>query len=100
MQDDPQTPPHLRRSLGVVHLWSIAVGMVISGQYFGWNYGFPVAGPLGMLAAAAIVTVFYAAFIFSYAELSTSIPSVLGPRILPVVGAWISSPSMRMLAQR
>ncbi|MEZ4381305.1 MAG: ethanolamine permease [Nannocystaceae bacterium] len=79
MQADAQTPPHLRRSLGVVHLWAIAVGMVISGQYFGWNYGFPVAGPLGMMTAAAIVTVFYAAFIFSYAELSTSIPEADGP---------------------
>jgi ethanolamine permease len=79
LESDAQTPQHLRRSLGVVHLWSIAVGMVISGQYFGWNYGFPVAGPLGMLAAAAIVTVFYAAFIFSYAELSTSIPHADGP---------------------
>ena len=39
---------HLQRSLGTLHLWSIAVGMVISGQYFGWSYGFPVAGPLGM----------------------------------------------------
>lgn len=70
---------HLQRSLGTVHLWSIAVGMVISGQYFGWSYGFPVAGPLGMAAAAALVTIFYAAFVFSYAELSTSIPQADGP---------------------
>lgn len=69
----------LHRSLRTVHIWSLAVGMVISGQYFGWNYGFPIAGPLGMLIAAAIVTVFYACFIFSYAELSTSIPAADGP---------------------
>jgi len=69
----------LHKSLRTVHIWSLAVGMVISGQYFGWNYGFPVAGPLGMLIAAAIVTVFYACFIFSYAELSTSIPAADGP---------------------
>ncbi|HRI07435.1 MAG TPA: ethanolamine permease [Nannocystaceae bacterium] len=72
---------HLQRSLGTLHLWSIAVGMVISGQYFGWSYGFPVAGPLGMAAAAALVTIFYTAFVFSYAELSTSIPQADGPSV-------------------
>ncbi|MEZ4450102.1 MAG: ethanolamine permease [Nannocystaceae bacterium] len=71
----------LERSLRGIHLWSIAVGMVISGQYFGWSYGFPVAGALGMIVAAAIVTVFYAAFVFSYAELSTSIPRADGPSV-------------------
>ncbi|MCA9635598.1 MAG: ethanolamine permease [Myxococcales bacterium] len=79
MQEDAPKPQELRRRLGALHLWSIAVGMVISGQYFGWTYGFGVAGPLGMLAAAAIVTVFYTAFVFSYAELAAAIPAADGP---------------------
>ena len=73
------TGDHLQRRLGSLHLWSIAVGMVISGQYFGWSYGFPVAGALGMAAAAAIVTVFYVAFVFSQAELAAAIPRADGP---------------------
>lgn len=77
--EDAPKPQELRRRLGALHLWSIAVGMVISGQYFGWTYGFGVAGPLGMLAAAAIVTVFYTAFVFSYAELAAAIPAADGP---------------------
>ncbi|MEZ4427205.1 MAG: ethanolamine permease [Nannocystaceae bacterium] len=71
--------PGLQRRLGAVHLWSIAVGMVISGQYFGWNYGFAAGGTLGLLIAAALVTVYYGAFIFSYAELATAIPHAGGP---------------------
>jgi ethanolamine permease len=27
----------LKRSLKTVHLWGIAVGLVISGEYFGWS---------------------------------------------------------------
>ncbi|MGF7033965.1 ethanolamine permease [Paenibacillus mucilaginosus] len=69
----------LHKTLRPVHLWAIAVGMVISGQYFGWNYGFPQGGVMGMTAASLLVTVFFACFIFSYAELSTSIPKAGGP---------------------
>lgn len=69
----------LKKSLKPIHLWAIAVGMVISGQYFGWNYGFEQGGIIGMVIAAVIITIFYTTFIFSYAELSTSIPNAGGP---------------------
>lgn len=69
----------LKKHLKPIHLWAIAVGMVISGQYFGWNYGFEQGGIIGLAIAAVIVTVFYTAFIFSYSELATSIPNAGGP---------------------
>jgi ethanolamine permease len=34
----------LKKVLTPLHLWSIAVGLVISGEYFGWSYGWSVAG--------------------------------------------------------
>ncbi|MFC3886105.1 ethanolamine permease [Bacillus songklensis] len=70
---------HLQKTLTPIHLWAIAVGMVISGQYFGWNYGFEQGGTIGLIIASLIITVFYTTFIFSYAELSTSIPHAGGP---------------------
>ncbi len=70
---------HLRKALNTTQLWAIAVGMVISGEYFGWNYGWAVAGTVGFLIATLIVTVFYVAFIFSYTELTTAIPDAGGP---------------------
>jgi ethanolamine permease len=73
------SPPALRRVLTTVQLWGIAVGLVISGEYFGWNYGWSVAGTVGFGVATAIVTVFYIAFIFSYTELTTAIPDAGGP---------------------
>ncbi|MEX6691293.1 ethanolamine permease [Danxiaibacter flavus] len=71
--------PSLKRVLKPAHLWAIAVGLVISGEYFGWNYGWGVAGTIGFLIATLIVTVLYVTFIFSFTELTTSIPHAGGP---------------------
>lgn len=71
--------PVLKRALSAVHLWAIAVGLVISGEYFGWNYGWGVAGTIGFLIATLLVTVLYITFIFSFTELTTSIPQAGGP---------------------
>ncbi|MBW4891705.1 ethanolamine permease [Mucilaginibacter sp. HMF5004] len=68
----------LKRTLKPIHLWAIAVGLVISGEYFGWNLGWGVSGTIGLLIATIIVTVMYIAFIFSYTELTTSIPHAGG----------------------
>ena len=69
----------LKATLGTVQLWAIAVGLVISGEYFGWSYGWASAGTLGFLAATLFVATMYAAFIFSFTELTTAIPRAGGP---------------------
>lgn len=68
----------LKRTLQPIHLWAIAVGLVISGEYFGWNYGWGVSGTIGFLIATLVITVMYVCFIFSYTELTTSIPHAGG----------------------
>ena len=72
-------PSELKKVLGVTQLWAIAVGLVISGEYFGWNYGWGVSGTVGFLIATGIVTVMYVAFVFSFTELTTAIPQAGGP---------------------
>jgi len=72
-------PPRLKKALTAIHLWAIAVGLVISGEYFGWNYGWGVAGTVGFLIATLAVTLMYVTFIFSFTELTTSIPHAGGP---------------------
>ena len=49
----------LKPTLGTAHLWSIAVGLVISGEYIGWSYGWGAAGTL-------VVATMYTCFIFSF----------------------------------
>lgn len=69
----------LKRKLNAFHLWGIAVGLVISGEYFGWSYGWASAGTLGFLIATLFVAVMYLTFIFSFTEMSCAIPQAGGP---------------------
>lgn len=69
----------LKKVLKPIHLWALAVGLVISGEYFGWNYGWGVAGTMGFLIATLLITVLYVTFVFSFTELSTAIPHAGGP---------------------
>ncbi|MBI3368958.1 MAG: ethanolamine permease [Burkholderiales bacterium] len=73
------TTPGLDKTLGTTQLWGIAVGLVISGEYFGWSYGWASAGTLGFLVTSAFVALMYTTFIFSFTELTTSIPHAGGP---------------------
>lgn len=69
----------LEKKLSAFHLWGIAVGLVISGEYFGWSYGWATAGTLGFLAATGFVALIYTAFIFSFTELTCALPQAGGP---------------------
>jgi ethanolamine permease len=81
--------------LGTLHLWGLAVGLVISGEYFGWSYGWGTAGTLGFLVTTLMVAVMYTCFIFSFTELTTAIPNAGGPfayslRAFGVTGGMIA----------
>lgn len=69
----------LKKTLNSFHLWGIAVGLVISGEYFGWSYGWATAGTLGFLVTTTVIAAMYVAFIFSFTELTTAIPQAGGP---------------------
>jgi ethanolamine permease len=78
MPKPPDSAPQLKKVINTVQLWSIAVGLVISGEYFGWNYGWASSGTIGFLISTLIVTVMYVTFIFSYTELTAAIPDAGG----------------------
>ena len=67
----------LRRYAGVWSLWALGVGAVISGDFFGWNYGL-AGGFGGLLVATAIVTVMYLGLGFSIAEMAAALPHTGG----------------------
>lgn len=77
MSDSKST--ELKKSLTGLHLWGIAVGLVISGEYFGWSYGWAQAGTLGFLLTTIFIALMYTTFIFSFTELTTAIPHAGGP---------------------
>ena len=68
----------LRRHAGVWSLWALGVGAVISGDFFGWNFGLAAGGFGGLLLATAIITAMYAGLCFSIAEMSAALPHTGG----------------------
>ena len=68
----------LRPFARAFHLWALGVGAVISGDFFGWNFGLTAGGFGGLLIATLIVTLMYAGLCFSIAEMSTALPHTGG----------------------
>ena len=68
----------LRRHARVLHLWAMGVGAVISGDFFGWNFGLTAGGFGGMLLAVVVMTVMYIGLCFSIAEMSPALPHAGG----------------------
>lgn len=69
----------LSKPLKTIHIWSLAVGVVITGMYFGWNFGLPNGGPMGVLVAGLLVSLLYLTWVLTLTELSVAIPFSGGP---------------------
>ena len=68
----------LNKTAGWVLLWAMGVGAVISGDFFGWNFGLQAGGFGGLLIATVCIAVMYICMVFSIAELSTALPHAGG----------------------
>lgn len=68
----------LKRYAGVWSLWALGVGAVISGDFFGWNFGLGVGGFGGLLVATIIIAVMYIGLCYSIAEMSPALPHTGG----------------------
>jgi ethanolamine permease len=68
----------LRRYAGVWSLWALGVGAVISGDFFGWNFGLAAGGFGGLLVATMIVIVMYVGLCDAIAEMSPALPHTGG----------------------
>src|SRR5438309_2451560 len=69
----------LKKPMGVLHIWALGVGVVITGEYFGWNQGLNAGGPIGMLLATLFVCVLYMTWVLALSELSVAMPFAGGP---------------------
>ncbi len=68
----------LRRYARVWSLWALGVGAVISGDFFGWNFGLDAGGFWGLFIATVIITVMYVGLCYSIAEMSPALPHTGG----------------------
>ena len=69
----------LKKALTPLHLWAIGVGLVISGTYFGWNFGLATGGYVGMFIATLLMGLMYLCLVLSIAELTVMMPHAGGP---------------------
>ncbi len=68
----------LKKSAGWVMLWALGVGAVISGDYFGWNFGLAAGGFWGLSIATVLMAIMYVCMVYSIAELSAALPHAGG----------------------
>src|SRR5258708_28410559 len=73
------TEHSLKKPLRVLDIWALGVGVVITGEYFGWNLGLKGNGPMAMLVASLIVCLLYLTWVLALSELSVAMPFAGGP---------------------
>jgi ethanolamine permease len=67
----------LRRHAGAWSLWALGVAAVISGDFFGWQFGLAY-GFGGLLIATVVITLMYFGLCYSIAEMSPALPHTGG----------------------
>ena len=68
----------LRRHAGMWSLWALGVGAVISGEYYGWNFGLGTGGFYGLAIAGVLMAIMYYGLVYSIAEMSPALPHTGG----------------------
>lgn len=70
--------PHLLKVLGPVQVWALGVGIVLVGEFMGWNFGIAKGGTLGAILACWIIGILYISLILINTEIGSVIPEAGG----------------------
>ena len=73
--------PKSKKILGWGSLWAIGVGLVISGDSFGWNNGWAISGPYGFLIPFSLISLMYFSIIHCNIQLGLYFPNANNPSI-------------------
>ena len=65
----------LTKKASWLSLWALGVGVVISGEYFGWNFGLAAGGFWGLTIATALMATMYVCMVFCISELTSHCPT-------------------------
>ena len=88
-QDQTGDPTALRPGqLRVRDIWALGVGLVVCGQYFGWNNGLAKHGPTALLIASLFVGLMFLAWALCLSELAVAMPRAGGAARLRIAGRW------------
>lgn len=73
-----EAPPRLVKVLGPLHIWGLGVGIVLVGDFMGWNFGVAKGGSLGALLACWTIGLLYAALVIVNTEMGSVMPEAGG----------------------
>jgi ethanolamine permease len=70
--------PSLRRVLSPMHIWALGVGIVLVGEFMGWNFAVEKGGMYGALIAAWVVGLLYTTIVMINSEITATMPAAGG----------------------
>ena len=76
-QAKPQTI-NLLKVLGPVHVWALGVGIVLVGEFMGWNYAVGKGGALGCLIAMWVIGLLYTCVAMIDSEITSTVAAAGG----------------------
>ena len=65
---------HITKVLGPIHVWALGVGIVLVGQFMGWNLSIVKGGSLGSIIACWIIGILFISLIMINTEMGSVIP--------------------------
>ncbi|PKM79480.1 MAG: amino acid permease [Firmicutes bacterium HGW-Firmicutes-14] len=78
IQEEQQTGGRLIKVLGPVHIWALGVGIVLVGEFMGWNFTIAKGGTLGSIIACWLIGLLYVSLIMVNTEIGSVIPEAGG----------------------
>ena len=69
---------HLSKVLGPMHIWALGVGIVLVGQFMGWNFTIAKGGSLGSIIACWVIGIMYISLIMFNTEMGSVMPEAGG----------------------
>lgn len=80
-QDDLVDKNHeaqLSKVLNPLHIWALGVGIVLVGQFMGWNFTIAKGGSLGSIIACWVIGILYISLIMINTEMGSVMPEAGG----------------------
>lgn len=69
---------HLLKVLGPTHIWALGVGIVLVGEFMGWNFTIAKGGSLGAIIACWIIGILFISLVMINTEIGSVIPEAGG----------------------
>ena len=72
------TSVNLLKVLGPLHVWGLGVGIVLVGEFMGWNYGVGKGGAFGALIACFVIGLLYTCVAMIDSEITSTVAAAGG----------------------